>query len=76
MDILTHYFIYFHGKSEKRAVPNICPFKKSKAFPGITYIFPPISICPELYTWPPLDAREVEKVSPTIEAGKEEGFGE
>lgn len=50
--------------------------KKSKAFPGITYIFPPISICPELYTWPPLDAREVEKVSPTIEAGKEEGFGE
>lgn len=71
----SSYSIYFDGRSGRGAVPCICPFyQEIQSVPTITYIFPLISNCPELCTWPSPPAREVEKVGPTMEAGKEEAL--
>ena len=77
MDIFhSIYSIHFHGRSGKGQFPVFVPFiKKFKVLSGTIYIFPPLSICPELCTWPPPASREVEEVIPAMEVGMEEGLG-
>lgn len=71
MDVLSPVvpstFIEEVGKGQ---FPVFVPFmKKSKAFPSTTYLFPVIS------NSPPLAARKVERISPTVETGKKKSLG-
>jgi hypothetical protein len=70
---VTQVVGYLPRKGEFK--PQYCQEKKkSKPFPEATYIFPLMTGCPELCSWPPPAAREIEKADLTREAAKEKEY--